>query len=148
MASYNNLGAAATAAMACAALETNMHLEKQEIVHRSECVRRYVQTWSEADEAKRLGLLRSCYEESASYSDPAVCLDGLHRLNTYLGELQQSYPGCHIVQQSVLDTYSSFGRFTWLWALADGTVRRRGVDFVRFSPGNRLQTVIGFFDPL
>ncbi|MEJ7932303.1 nuclear transport factor 2 family protein [Ramlibacter sp. AN1015] len=115
---------------------------------RADVVARYVAAWGEADEAKRSALLRASCEPHLRYCDPGVFLQDRAELNAHLAELQRTFPGCRVAQDGEVEAYGSVARFRWQWSLADGTVRRRGVDFVRFSGEGRLEEVVGFFDPL
>lgn len=115
---------------------------------RHQVIQLYVAAWGEASEEKRLALLHSSYEDACVYSDPGVSLPNLQALNAYLADLHRRFSGCRVNCEGALDTYSQYGRFRWNWSLGDGTVRRKGIDFVRFSTANRLQEVVGFFDPI
>ena len=111
-------------------------------------IQQYVAAWGEANEASRLALLHSCYEDACVYSDPSVSLPNIQALTAYLADLHRRFPGCRVNRECEMDTYSEYARFHWNWSLGDGTVRRKGIDFVRFSPANRLREVVGFFDPV
>ena len=118
------------------------------VQQRQATIRTYAAAWCEFDPAKRLELLHACFEETGTYSDPTVFLESRARLNAYLGDLHGRFARSRVVQASELETYRNVGRFDWHWALEDGTVRRRGVDFVTFAESGKLQSVVGFFNPL
>lgn len=125
-----------------------MTLDASQIEHRHALVKCYCDVWCETDDAKRLQLLRTCFEDTGTYSDPTVHLESLTRLNDYLSDLHRRFPRSKVLLTSELQTYRNVGRFDWDWALEDSTVRRRGVDFVTFSGAGKLQGVVGFFNPL
>ena len=122
-----------------------MKLDDTLIAQRETVVRTYCAAWGESDPEARQQLLRSCFEESGSYTDPNWHQPSLMDLQNLVGDVLRRLPTARIVQRSKHQTYRDVGKFEWELVFEDGAVHLRGTDFVTFSPAGKLQSVVGFF---
>jgi hypothetical protein len=108
----------------------------------------YCAAWSEADPARRAGLLAEVWADDASYTDPRAHAAGIDQLTAHIGRILASRPGAKVVRTSAVDSHHGLVRFAWRVVQGDGTMLPEGIDFAELSPDGRLARIVGFFGPL
>jgi hypothetical protein len=108
----------------------------------------YASAWEEADHAKRLGILETCWASDGVYLDPSGRAEGREALSNLIGGFQQTFAGHRIVLASGADEHDDYLRFAWTISGPDGSVVMEGVDFGQLDADGRLKLICGFFGPL
>jgi hypothetical protein len=108
-------------------------------------VDRYINTWNEADPARRRDLIRTTYADDACYRDPVLEADGHAAIDAMIRRVHERFPGCRFRLASGPDAHHGRVRFAWTLAPEDAPPVVEGIDFATFA-GDRLTSVTGFFD--
>jgi hypothetical protein len=117
----------------------------------------YAHAWSLRDPAGIAAALALCWDDAGTYTDPATePASGIEGLTGVILGYAAKFPGMELRPTSGLDSYASFGRFTWVMtssaAIVTGGVdygtELPGVDFIEFAPDDRISRIVGFFGPL
>ena len=107
----------------------------------------YGAAWQEADQGKRLDLLKRCFAADGTYVDPTAKVRGRSNLCNHIGEVLQSSDG-RVELTSKPNNHHDVVHFTWHMVDADGSVMVTGHDFVQFDEQGQISHLAGFFgDP-
>ncbi len=110
---------------------------------------RYCDAWSEADPSKRTALLESVWAPEATYSDPTVERLNITELAAHIAKVQATRPGAQVRRATMIDSHHGAARFGFEVLGQDGSVLRKGIDFVLLDHERaRIQRIIGFFGEL
>ncbi|MFM9862216.1 MAG: nuclear transport factor 2 family protein [Micropepsaceae bacterium] len=104
---------------------------------------RYAAIWS-ALAGRRRDELAACLTEDATYCDPNGLITGRDSLSAYMGQFQETAPGCTFRIRSVL-THHDRTLANWSLIPPDGSELQKGTSFGHLSDDGRLRTISGFF---
>jgi hypothetical protein len=107
---------------------------------------RYIETWNEADPARRRALIARTWAEGGAYLDPALESQGAEGIDGMIAAVQARFPGCRFRRTGPVDGHHDRVRFPWTLAPEQGDPVVSGVDFAVVSADRRLASVTGFFD--
>ena len=105
----------------------------------------YLDTWNEADEARRLALLQRHWRDDASYVDPMMAADGVQAISGLISAVHQRFPGFRFLPTRPADGHGDHVRLAWSLGPDGATPPIEGSDVVRLE-GGRIRQVIGFLD--
>jgi hypothetical protein len=108
----------------------------------------YVETWNEADPARRRTGIARAWAERGRYRDPVMASDGHDAIDAMLAGVQAKFPGFVLKRISKIDHHNDAARFAWSLGPAAGPSVVEGVDFCLLSPDGRLASVVGFIDKM
>jgi len=109
-------------------------------------VDRYIESWNEADAARRRTLLEALYTSEAVYTDPLGKADGRQSIDATISHVQSAFPGHRFQLGSAVDAHHDLARFQWhLLAPGNDDPLVVGFDVVVFDQG-RISRVHGFID--
>jgi SnoaL-like domain len=123
-------------------------------MERQQAIIDYATAWSGQDAEEIAAAFARCWTAHSTYTDPitdtVVGIEGMVRL--VLGMADQ-FPGYALRPTSTLDTHHDVGRFSWLMtapapivvAGVDHGREMPGLDFITFTPDNRIAQIVGFF---
>ena len=109
--------------------------------------RRYIETWNERDNARRLNLIGQLWAENATFRDPIAQGDGVAGMDAVIAGIQARFPDFRFKQIGKADGFGDHVRLSWGLGPDAGDAPIKGTDFFEIE-NDRLKTVTGFFDQL
>jgi SnoaL-like protein len=107
---------------------------------------RYIETFNEADPARRRAALQELYTNDAAYVDPHHELTGPAQIDEFIAATQERFPGYRFTLGSPVDAHHDQARFNWN-ATAPGDTEPAYVGFdVIVADDGRVCNVYGFMD--
>ncbi len=107
--------------------------------------RNYLETWNEADEAKRRALLNRYWSEDATYADPLMSADGAADISALVGAVHERFPGFRFKPTGTPNGHGKYVRLSWTLGPEGIDAPIEGSDVVVVEEG-RIRQVIGFID--
>ena len=108
-------------------------------------IERYLETWNEADDARRAEQSTDVWAVDGRLVDPLLDATGAEAIAAAIGALRDQMPGHTLTRTTELDVHHDVARFGWTVNAPDGTVAVAGIDVVTFAPDGRIQSAVGFF---
>jgi hypothetical protein len=107
---------------------------------------RYIDTFNEADGARRRSALDGLYTRDARYVDPNHDLTGPQQIDEFIAATQERFPGYRFTLGGPVDAHHEQARFNWN-ATAPGETEPSYVGFdVIVADDGRVRNVYGFMD--
>tara|TARA_R110002020_G_scaffold184947_2_gene382354 strand:- start:66940 stop:67296 length:357 start_codon:yes stop_codon:yes gene_type:complete len=117
-------------------------------VNTTEIIDTYCLAWSDPDPVRRARHLNAVWSETAAYTDPGVHLVGAEALLDHVAGIMERRPGARVLRTGAIAAHHDVAMFRWAAIGPEGQLFRSGVDFATLNQeGDRLDRVIGFFDP-
>jgi SnoaL-like domain len=107
---------------------------------------RYLATWNEADEARRLALIAELWNPQGRYADPLMSGQGHEGIARMIAAARTQFPGLVFAPRGAADGHGPFARFSWSLGPDGGTPVAGGTDVARLDEAGRVVEVIGFLD--
>lgn len=121
------------------------HGTEDQVTDRNSVIDRYIETWNEADEARRRTLIDQLWTEDGRYLDPLMAGEGHDGINTMIGGFQTRFPGVRLRRTGAVDAHHDRVRFAWEFFAEDGSAVAGGID-IGVVAGARLHSILGFID--
>jgi hypothetical protein len=109
----------------------------------NEIVETYMAAWNETDEAKRRGLIDTCWNEAGTYTDPLADVTGREALAATIAGFHAQMPGATIDLTTGIDQHHDRIRFGW--KLVGGPQEIEGIDVGVIAADGRLASITGFW---
>ena len=105
----------------------------------------YLDTFNEADAARRRELLGAVYTADCTYTDAHVDLRGADQIDGFIAHTQERFPGVTFALTSPIDAHHHQARFQWHAGPGDKLDTYLGFDVIVTEDG-RIRNVYGFTD--
>ena len=113
----------------------------------NELVKRYLESWNEADGDARRRAIAEIWTEDAVYTDPMASVQGHEGINAVIEGAQGMFPGHVIRLLNTVDAHHNIARFSWeMVPQAGGESIVVGFDVAVTGDDGRLRAVYGFLD--
>ena len=107
---------------------------------------RYAKIWKLDGAKSKHAACEEILEPDCVYTDPLTQRHGFDDLVAYMVEFHQQIPGGHFVT-TYFNAHHDRSLARWNMVAGDGTVVGEGASVATYSPGGKLQTMTGFFEP-
>ncbi|MEH0448062.1 MULTISPECIES: hypothetical protein [unclassified Streptomyces] len=123
-------------------------------MERQQAIADYAAAWSGDDAETIAAAFARCWTKDSTYTDTMTdTVMGIESMVRLVLGTAERYPGFTLRPTSGLDTHHGVGRFSWLMTAPDPIVAAGvdhgrelpGLDFVEFTPDNRIARIVGFF---
>jgi len=108
-----------------------------------ETIDAYIAAWNETNEETIIDLLRKCWAEDGTYTDPVSDVKGRDGLLTAITGFHKQMPGASIAVTSGLDEHH--GRVRFGWKVVGGSQEIAGIDVGTLSADGKLLSILGFW---
>jgi hypothetical protein len=123
-------------------------------MERLQAIADYAAAWSGEDAETMAAAFAQCWAQDGAYTDPMTdTVVGIEGMVRFVPGTAERYPAFTLRPTSGLDTHHGVGRFSWLMTAPDPIVavgvdygrELPGLDFVEFTPDNRIARIVGLF---
>jgi len=104
----------------------------------------YLDTWNEANPAKRRQLIQAYLAADLWYRDPMLEADGLDAYDAMIGTVQAQFPGLVMRRTSPIDGHRDLVRFNWAFGKPGEAPALAGLDVAKYDGSGKLHRIIGF----
>lgn len=109
-------------------------------------IAKYIDSFNENDDKRRLRLIGELYTDDAQYTDPQAELMGPEQINAFIAAVRQQFPGYLFALASAIDAHHNQAGFAW-HATPFGSAEPAFVGFdVLVADDGRVRSVYGFLD--
>ena len=115
----------------------------------AEALEGYFAAWDEPDAEKRAAIVKGCWAEGATYTDPTAHVEGRAGLVEHIGGLMGNpqFKNFTIVRISDIDEHHDVFRFEWEMRNAEGQSVTKGMDYGEMDSDGNITKIVGFFGP-
>jgi SnoaL-like domain len=113
---------------------------------REQLIDAYVDTWNEAQVARRLAMVESVWAADAVYHAPAVEARGHRAISDNIARIRRKYPNRLFFRTSEVFVHKGRARYTWAMLDLAGSATIAGVDYAQFGVDGRLRRVHCVYD--
>lgn len=110
-------------------------------------VERYLETWNEADTARRAEKVAALWTEDGGYTDPLADVSGHDGVAAVIAGAREQFPGFTFRPVGGVDAHHGVARFSWgMYAEGAEEPTVVGFDVAVLADDGRISHVYGFLD--